>query len=122
MGTCQRPLDMDAIRTRITGDVGSRLLYFPEIGSTNAELLRLPHGQMTHGLIAITDYQSAGRGRMERTWVAPRASSLLFSVALDWPADIPVAQSVMLAALAVGDALQAVAGLASQLKWPNDVL
>jgi BirA family biotin operon repressor/biotin-[acetyl-CoA-carboxylase] ligase len=97
-------------------------VYFPETGSTNAELLRLAPDRLTHGMIAITDHQTAGRGRMARTWSAPPASSLLFSVALRWPHDVPLPQSVMLASLAVADTLGAHLGLVTEVKWPNDAL
>lgn len=115
-------LDIESIRAGLRGSIGRHLLYFPETGSTNAELLASRPGAPVHGAVVITDYQTAGRGRLQRVWLAPPCSSLLFSVALAWPEDLPVAQSVMLAALAVADALESQVRLKTQLKWPNDVL
>lgn len=71
----------------------------------------------------MADHQTAGRGRLGRTWQAPPGSSLLVSV-LCRPA-LPVAKAHLVtvaAGLAALDALEDVAGLRPQLKWPNDVV
>jgi BirA family biotin operon repressor/biotin-[acetyl-CoA-carboxylase] ligase len=122
MDELHRPLDPETIRHGIRGEIGSKLLYRAETGSTNADMLALAEHELRHGTIILTDHQSAGRGRLRRIWVAPPCTSLLLSVALDWPADLPVAQSIMLAALSVQDAIRCEAQLFTQLKWPNDVL
>lgn len=60
------------------------------------------------------DGQTAGRGRMGRTWAAPAGSSLLMSLVLrDAPSPLP-----LLAAVAVCD----VAGPEARVKWPNDIV
>ena len=75
------------------------------------------------GTVLLADYQSAGRGRMQRRWEAPPGSSLLFSVLLrpHWPAQ-QAAWLTMLAGLAAAESIEAVTGLAARLKWPNDVV
>ena len=74
------------------------------------------------GAIATTDHQTGGRGRLGRSWVEPAGTSVLVSVLLRPPAELPVPQLSLVgglaAALAVEDALQ----LAAQVKWPNDVM
>ncbi len=75
------------------------------------------------GTVVVADEQTAGRGRHGDAWLAPPGTSLLASLVLR-PA-LPCLRLPLLsyaAALAVGDALERVAGLTTRLKWPNDVL
>lgn len=91
--------------------------------STNRYILdqmRLGAGE---GLVAIAEVQSAGRGRMERNWIAPPGASLLVSVLTE--PRIPVADLHFLTkitAMAAREAVEEVYGLAAQVKWPNDLL
>ena len=71
------------------------------------------------GLVAVADLQTAGRGRLDRRWVAPAGSGLLCSV-LVRPA-VPTERLHLVSfamALAVVDSV----GFAASLKWPNDVI
>jgi len=105
--------------------------WFEVIDSTNRYLLQCAALGAAEGVVAVADEQTAGRGRLGRTWVAPAGSALLVSVLLR-PA-LPV-ERVHLATLAAGlaalDALD-VLGLGPGdtsrsgrpgLKWPNDVV
>lgn len=84
--------------------------------STNADLLDVP--DTPDRSVRIAEHQTAGRGRLERTWTSPPRAGLTFSVLLR-----PVAPVVtwgwlpLLAGVALHDAI---AGTA--LKWPNDLL
>src|SRR5258707_11420351 len=76
---------------------------------------------------AVADEQSAGRGRADRTWVAPRGSALLLSLGFRPVCLAPehAWRLVAIAALAMADAAEMAAGLpdgAIRLKWPNDLL
>ena len=74
------------------------------------------------GLVVVADHQTAGRGRLGRTWVAPSGSSLLVSV-LFRPRALEAGHLLTTAvALAACDACERVAGVAPDLKWPNDLL
>jgi BirA family biotin operon repressor/biotin-[acetyl-CoA-carboxylase] ligase len=82
------------------------------------------------GYVLLADHQSAGRGRMTRSWEAPPRSSVTFSVLLR-PAAPRTGVRVdparwgwlpLVGGLAVVDALRHVCGLQAVLKWPNDVL
>lgn len=75
------------------------------------------------GLAVQALEQTAGRGRLQRTWTAPPNTSLLISVVLR-PA-IPLLHAsrlTMLVSLAAIDACASVAGVQPQPKWPNDLL
>jgi BirA family biotin operon repressor/biotin-[acetyl-CoA-carboxylase] ligase len=71
----------------------------------------------------VADRQTAGRGRLNRTWEAPAGSALLVSMLLR-PNLLPthVHSTTMAAAVAASDACEEVAGFRPLLKWPNDVV
>jgi len=107
-----------------TAWMGRPYCFVTRTGSTNDDLKQLAASGQAHGTVLLTDYQSAGRGRLDRRWEAPPGTSLLFSVLLrpeGWPAERG-AWLTTLAALAVVEAIEAVAELPARLKWPNDVL
>jgi len=71
----------------------------------------------------VADRQTAGRGRLDRTWEAPAGSALLVSALLR-PDLLPthVHSTAMAAAVAACDACDEVAGFRPELKWPNDIV
>jgi BirA family biotin operon repressor/biotin-[acetyl-CoA-carboxylase] ligase len=94
------------------------MLYYSAVDSTNnAAVTHLPSS--ADGAVIVADYQTAGRGRLGRHWLAASGSSLLFTVALAEAEPRWVVP--MSAGLAVVDALS-LHGAEAQLKWPNDVL
>lgn len=89
-----------------------------EATSTNALATAAP----ARNLVVVADHQTAGRGRLDRSWVVPRGAGLTFSAVVDpdvgvqrWPL-LPLATG-----LAVVDAVRRL-GPDAMLKWPNDVL
>ncbi len=74
------------------------------------------------GLVAVADYQSDGRGRLDRRWEAPKGRCLLASIVLP---ELLAAQDLHLAVMATGlavkQACEEVAGLGVDLVWPNDL-
>ena len=93
-------------------------------GSTNADLLARALAGAPEGVVLAAEEQSAGRGRMGRTWVSPPRAALTFSL-LVRPAAVPPARRgwlPLLAGVAVASAVTAVTGVQTRLKWPNDLL
>jgi BirA family transcriptional regulator, biotin operon repressor / biotin---[acetyl-CoA-carboxylase] ligase len=92
-----------------------------ETGSTNTDLLMAAGKGAPHGSVLIADHQTAGRGRLDRTWDAPPGSNLLMSILFRENLDPlhRLTQRVSLAAIA---ASEQVAGVSPVLKWPNDLL
>jgi BirA family biotin operon repressor/biotin-[acetyl-CoA-carboxylase] ligase len=73
------------------------------------------------GLVVLTDYQQAGRGRRGAAWLAPPAQALLFSAILRPPSDmLPLAP--LRAGLAVREGVEQATGARLDLKWPNDLM
>lgn len=94
-----------------------------ETGSTNTDLLELARRGAPEGVVLAADHQSAGRGRLGRTWKAPPGSSLLVSVLLR--PGLPPGRTHLVtvaAGLAAADAVEEVAGSRPGLKWPNDLV
>jgi BirA family biotin operon repressor/biotin-[acetyl-CoA-carboxylase] ligase len=77
---------------------------------------------LPEGALVVADHQSAGRGRLGRSWEAPPGTALLCSVLLKPPAERTVSQLSLVAGVAVADTIERTVDLAVQLKWPNDVM
>jgi BirA family biotin operon repressor/biotin-[acetyl-CoA-carboxylase] ligase len=92
-------------------------------GSTNADVMSLAEQGAPEWTVLVAAEQRAGRGRLGRTWVAPRGSSLLVSVLLR-PTIAPpqVAVLSLAAATAMAVACVRTAGVAVRCKWPNDLV
>lgn len=94
--------------------------YVEQTGSTNADLLGLARSGAPAGTVVRAGHQTAGRGRLGRSWEAAPGTSLLASVLLDVEA-VPFL-AVARVALAVADACLELAGVGAALKWPNDLV
>lgn len=100
--------------------IGQRVLYYSELDSTMEAARREALWGAQAGTVILTDRQTAGKGRLGRTWISP-PGSLMFSVILKPNlANLPF--MVMIASLSVVYGIRTLTGLRSQIKWPNDVL
>jgi BirA family biotin operon repressor/biotin-[acetyl-CoA-carboxylase] ligase len=72
------------------------------------------------GTVALADAQTAGRGRLGRSWVTPPALNLASTLILRPPANVVRALS-MVTPLAIAGAVEEHAGVRCDIKWPNDV-
>jgi len=111
---------MAALTTR---RLGRPTRFFPSIGSTNDVAHELAAAGAAEGLLVLADEQTAGRGRMDRSWWAPSGASLLMSLLLRpaLPARL-TGQLPICLGLAAVEGIEAVTGLCPALKWPNDVV
>jgi len=97
------------------------LHYFPETGSTNDLARDAGEAGAPERTIFVTDHQSKGRGRQGRSWLEVPASGLLFSVLFRRHQS----QSFLLTSLcsvAASEAIEGVAGVRAEIKWPNDLM
>jgi BirA family transcriptional regulator, biotin operon repressor / biotin---[acetyl-CoA-carboxylase] ligase len=102
-----------------------RVSRFDELDSTNRWALDRAREGAAEGLVVVADHQTAGRGRLDRTWEARPGSSLLVSVVLHASATgTPgeVHRAVSAVAVALTRAVREVAGVDAGIKWPNDVV
>ena len=128
------PLDGAALRAGLLRPSGpyARIETVEATGSTNDDLAGAvaadPDAWPDLSVLA-TDFQSAGRGRLDRVWQAPPCSSLaasvLFRPAASDGSALPhtaYAWLSLLCAVALTDTLREDAGVDAAVKWPNDVL
>ena len=101
--------------------IGREVQSYRQVGSTMDLAREAARSGAAEGLVVLADEQTAGRGRLERRWVAPPRSSLLMTV-LVRPTPEVAGRLFMVAALAVAEAIEEAYDLDVQLKWPNDVL
>lgn len=101
-----------------------RLHRFDAVGSTNDEAKALARAGAPAGTLVWAAEQTAGRGRRGRRWQSPPGNLYLSLVVRPEGAAAAAAQLGFVAALALGDALAALAGpdLPLRFKWPNDLL
>jgi BirA family transcriptional regulator, biotin operon repressor / biotin---[acetyl-CoA-carboxylase] ligase len=95
---------------------GFTVEVLPEIDSTNSELMRRARAGQTEPVLLVDEQQSAGRGRLGRSWASAAGASLTFSLGLPLaPADWSGLSLV--AGVALAESLHP----RVQLKWPNDL-
>lgn len=115
-------MDEDVVRARLAGRRLGRVRWVAETGSTNADLAALASDPSEPEQVLVADHQGAGRGRLDRRWVAPPGSGLLVSALLRAPlgsAELGLITPAL--ALAAVEAVAAV-GVEASVKWPNDVV
>ena len=122
----RQPLSPPAVRAAVLA--GSSLFTSAEVvgrtGSTNADLLAAARAGAAPGSVLVAEEQTAGRGRLDRSWHSQPGAALTFSVLLR-PAGIPPAARgwlPLLTGVAIVAAIEAQTGVRASLKWPNDVL
>jgi BirA family biotin operon repressor/biotin-[acetyl-CoA-carboxylase] ligase len=103
---------------------GRTLHLLAQVDSTNHAAALLAQHSAPHGTVVLAEQQTAGRGRMGRTWFSPPGDGLYCSVVLR-PSDelldrlpwIP-----LVSAMAAARAISNVTVAQVRLKWPNDLL
>lgn len=106
-----------------TAIVGSKILVFDEVESTN-DLAKFQFSQNApDGLVIVADSQTKGRGRMGRSWHSEPGGGIYFSILLKPqipPSHCP--RLSLMAAIAVVQAVNKFSKTRATLKWPNDIL
>ena len=90
-------------------------------GSTNDDLAAIAAVDQTTPRVLFAEEQTAGRGRLDRSWDMARGGGLMVSFFVPWTQ----AQSAHLVPIALGVAAHdavAVTGRSVGLKWPNDLV
>src|ERR1700691_3115664 len=111
-----------AIERGAPGRIGWRIHYFDEIDSNQEAARELAAGGADQGTLVIAEQQTAGRGRMGRTWHSPSGVNLYATIILR--PTMPIAEVPRLslvAGVAAAEALEMAAPGIVALKWPNDV-
>ena len=125
-GTYMAQPDMlrpQTIEKALTGrTIGQRIVYYPCIDSTNRAARDLALQGASHGWVVLADEQSAGRGRLDRTWESQAGEDILASIIVC--PQLPAADSfrlTMMASIAVVQAIEQECAVTCGIKWPNDI-
>lgn len=108
-----------AVEPLLRGRFGHPYLYFEQCESTQRELAV----DAPEGAVAVAEEQTAGRGRLGRSWLAPARSSVLVSVNLrPAVATSRLPELSLVAGVAAAEAIAAETGLQPEVRFPNDLL
>ena len=95
-----------------------------EIDSTNLEAKRhIREGNLPDGGLILTDRQTAGKGRLDRSWFAAEGKDLTFTLGFKNELNrIDIPKMSLAAALGICQVLETDYAIQARMKWPNDVL
>ena len=95
-----------------------------ETGSTNTDLVKMAGEGAKHHSVLMADFQTAGKGRLDRTWVAEPGSNLLVSLLFrtNETRERPLHQFTQMVGLSAARACMKRTGVSPDMKWPNDLL
>lgn len=111
------PLNQERLRRDLRDSRWQQIVVLPEASSTQEEALARRTGE---DLVVIAEYQSAGRGRRDRTWVSPAQAGITMSLLFENLTPTPwIGTMVSMAAVTAVNQLSSVE---ATLKWPNDLM
>ena len=125
---CPSPLAVPIIHSHLTTDSFGRQIHLHErLESTNREAMALAQAGADHGTLVLADAQTAGKGRMGRSWFSPPGLNIYASVIIRIPTEASrmaawLSWLPLAAALGVAEAAEAVAAVRVAVKWPNDLI
>ncbi len=91
--------------------------------STNTVLKEFARNGTISGAVCLCEQQTAGRGRLDRSWSSPEGQGVWMSVLLQ--PETPPEKAPLItfcAAIAMAQAVRSLTGLDARIKWPNDVV
>jgi BirA family biotin operon repressor/biotin-[acetyl-CoA-carboxylase] ligase len=124
------PADIRAEVARAAGPLGMfgrRLHWLDTTTSTNDVAAHLAERGAAEGTTVAADAQTAGRGRLGRTWFSPPGAGLYVSIILRPSGDLsarsnPSAFLTLASGVAIAEGVRTSTGLPAEIKWPNDVM
>jgi BirA family biotin operon repressor/biotin-[acetyl-CoA-carboxylase] ligase len=111
-------LDAASVEPLLRGGFGRPYVFRARCESTQTLL----GPSFDEGAVAVCDEQTEGRGRLGRRWTAPPRTAVLLSMLLRPPPERRASELSLVGGVAVALTVERALGLASQIKWPNDVM
>ena len=114
-------LSENEIRQFLKTNTDRKIMVFDEVGSTNTVAKELLKSE-SDGSVLLAEKQTAGRGRMGRSFFSPDGSGIYMSIGLK--PTIAAENSVLItvaAAVAVSRALDLLFNTKTEIKWVNDI-
>lgn len=121
-------LTHEGIRTALsTRHLGRAFHLLEETDSTNTVAFAMAQAGAPHGAVVVAERQTAGRGRLGRSWYSPAGRNLYCSIILRFGGHserVPfwLMWTPLISAVAAARAVQVTSGLRPALKWPNDIM
>ncbi len=116
--------DLAGLEAELAGTIfAGKLQFSPVTGSTNTDAMAAARNGAVQGSVFFADEQTAGRGRGDHRWQSKAGEGLYVSVVMRpslSPSHLPLIPLV--AGLAAAEAVRKLAGIAIDLRWPNDLL
>jgi BirA family biotin operon repressor/biotin-[acetyl-CoA-carboxylase] ligase len=103
-----------------TERIGREIEYYPSLPSTMDTAREKARQAALEGTVVIAGEQTAGRGRLKRSWLSPEGNIALSIILRPEVSALPYL--IMIASLAVVQSIDYVTGQKTQIKWPNDIL
>ena len=107
-------------------EIGHRIIHYFKIDSTNDAAMALASADRrntSHGTVVVAEEQTAGRGRLGRTWYSEKSAGIYASVILRPPLPPAAAPTLtLMAGVAAHAAVTATTGLRVDIRWPNDLV
>ncbi|MER2263156.1 MAG: biotin--[acetyl-CoA-carboxylase] ligase [Psychrobacillus sp.] len=106
-----------------TKELGRNILYYPVCDSTQTIATNKAREGSPHGTLVVSEEQTAGRGRLDRSWESSAGKGIWMSMILR-PNISPqfAAQFTLVAAVAIARAIEDTTTCVPSIKWPNDLL
>ncbi len=103
--------------------LGESLFIFEEINSSNTFALEIAKAGAQQGTVVLADSQTAGRGRLQRSWFSPPGTNIYGSLIFSCSASpLTLGWIPLMAGLAIAEAIDEATKIKITLKWPNDIL
>jgi BirA family biotin operon repressor/biotin-[acetyl-CoA-carboxylase] ligase len=104
-------------------EIGHNIIHYFRMDSTNTAAMNLAQQGAEHGTVVVAEEQTAGRGRLGRSWYSEKSSGIYVSVILRPPFSPNAAPILtLMAGVATQHALSTTTGLSVDIRWPNDLL
>lgn len=101
----------------------TKIVCYKELESTNKTAKELAFNGLEHGTVIISEKQTAGRGRLGRSFYSPENTGIYMSIILR--PELTISNSVLIttaASVAVCRAIEKVTGIDTKIKWINDIV
>jgi len=105
-----------------TSLIGRKITVFESIDSTNNYAKKTASDGAEHGTVIVADTQTAGRGRLGRSFVSPENTGLYMSIIIRPHFDLQTVSLITSAvACATSEAVEKLCGVKTGIKWVNDL-
>jgi BirA family biotin operon repressor/biotin-[acetyl-CoA-carboxylase] ligase len=128
--TLEVPADVRSEVFRVAERLGvfvRRIHWLATTTSTNDAAAHLAELGAGEGTVVVAETQTAGRGRLGRTWFSPPGAGLYVSIVLRPSGNLsarsnPSSLLTLASGVAIAEGVKAATGLPAEIKWPNDVM